>query len=174
MGETVAPAPRPWRCDCRALRGRQCGGFRTKSQAQQFFEQLRERLARFGLSLNASKTRLIEFGRFAARNRRKRGLGKPKTFDFLDFTHCCSTNRNGDFQTLRLTVNKRMRATLLAIRDELKRRRHTHPVSRALAHTGGEWLLQLPRGTGKPDTSWRFSFGGVPSMAAGSQATQPA
>jgi len=67
-------------------------GFRTKVQAQQFLEQLRERLARFGLSLNTSKTRLIEFGRFAARNCRKRSLGKPKTFDFLGFTHCCSTN----------------------------------------------------------------------------------
>jgi len=51
------------------------------------------------LSLNASKTRLIEFGRFAARNRRKRGLGKPETFDFLGFTHCCSTNRSGGFNT---------------------------------------------------------------------------
>ena len=140
VGETVAPAPRPWRCDCRALRGRQCGGFRTKSQAQQFLEQLRERLARFGLSLNASKTRLIEFGRFAARNRRKRGLGKPKTFDFLDFTHCCSTNRNGGFQTLRLTVNKRMRATLLAIRDKLKRRRH-EPI-----RVQGHWLTRVVSG----------------------------
>ena len=99
-------------------------GFGTKSQAQQFLKQLRERLARFGLTLNASKTRLIEFGRFAARNRRKRGLGKPETFDFLSFTHCCSINRSGGVQILRLTVKKRMRATLLVIRDELKCRRH--------------------------------------------------
>jgi len=99
-------------------------GLRTKVQAQQFLVQLQERLVKFGLSLNASKTRLVEFGRFAARNSRKRGLGKPQVFDFLGFTHCCSTNRNGGFQILRLTVKKRMRATLLAIRDELKRRRH--------------------------------------------------
>ena len=61
-------------------------GFRTQWQAKQFLVQLQERLAKFGLSLNASKTRLIEFGRFAARNRSKRGLGKPETFDFLGFT----------------------------------------------------------------------------------------
>ncbi len=71
--------------------------FRMQWQAQQFLVQLQERLARFGLSLNASKTRLIEFGRFAARNRRKRGLGKPEAFDFLGFTHCCSANRSGGF-----------------------------------------------------------------------------
>lgn len=116
-------------------------GFRTQWQAQQFLVQLQERLARFGLSLNASKTRLIEFGRFAARNRRKRGLGKPETFDFLGFTHCCSTNRSGGFQILRLTVKKRMRATLLAIRDELKRRRH-EPI-----RAQGQWLTWVVRGT---------------------------
>jgi len=115
-------------------------GFRTKVQAQQFLVQLQDRLAKFGLSLNASKTRLIEFGRFAARNRRKRGLGKPQTFDFLGFTHCCSTNRNGGFQILRLTVKKRMRATLLAIRDELKRRRH-EPI-----RVQGQWLTRVVRG----------------------------
>jgi hypothetical protein len=101
-----------------------CLGFRTQWQTQQFLEQLQVRLARFGLSLNASKTRLIEFGRFAAKNRRRRGLGKPETFDFLGFTHCCSANRSDGFQILRPTVKKRMRVTLLAIRDELKRRRH--------------------------------------------------
>ncbi|WP_337994107.1 reverse transcriptase domain-containing protein [Pseudomonas shahriarae] len=114
-------------------------GFRTQWQAQQFLVQLQERLARF-VSLNASKTRLIEFGRFAARNRRKRGLGKPETFDFLGFTHCCSPNRSGGFQILRLTVKKRMRATLLAIRDELKRRRH-EPV-----RVVGQWLNRVVSG----------------------------
>ncbi|MHC8361916.1 reverse transcriptase domain-containing protein [Pseudomonas sp. LS2P72] len=115
-------------------------GFRAQWQAQQFLVQLQERLARFGLSLNASKTRLIEFGRFAARNRRKRGLGKPETFDFLGFTHCCSTNRSGGFQILRLTVKKRMRATLLAIRDELKRRRHES------VQVVGQWLTRVVTG----------------------------
>ncbi|MDZ4324554.1 MAG: recombinase family protein [Pseudomonas sp.] len=115
-------------------------GFRTQWQAQQFLVQLQERLAKFGLSLNASKTRLIEFGRFAARNRRKRGLGKPETFDLLGFTHCCSTNRSGGFQILRLTVKKRMRTTLLAIRDELKRRRHDPILAQ------GQWLTQVVSG----------------------------
>lgn len=115
-------------------------GFRTKVQAQQFLVQLQERLARFGLSLNASKTRLIEFGRFAARNRRKLGLGKPEAFDFLGFTHCCSTNRSDGFQVLRLTVKKRMRATLLAIREELKRRRH-EPI-----RVQGQWLTRVVSG----------------------------
>ncbi|MNO97017.1 hypothetical protein D3C76_887100 [compost metagenome] len=109
-------------------------------QAQQFLVQLQERLARFGLSLNASKTRLIEFGRFAVMNRRKRGLRKPETFDFLGFTHCCSVNRRGDFQVLRLTVKKRMRATLLAIREELSRRRHD------LIRIQGQWLKRVVSG----------------------------
>ena len=115
-------------------------GFRTQWQAQQFLAQLQERLAKLGLSLNASKIRLIEYGRFAARNRRKRGLGKPETFDFLGFTHCCSVSRRGDFQVLRLTVKKRMRATLLVIRDELKRRRH-EPI-----RVQGQWLTRVVRG----------------------------
>jgi RNA-directed DNA polymerase len=115
-------------------------GFRTQSQALQFLEQLQERLARFGLSRNASKTLLIEFGRFAARNRRDRGLGKPETFDFLGFTQCCSTNRSGGFQILRLMVKKRMRATLLVVRDELKRQRH-EPV-----RVVGQWLNRVVRG----------------------------
>ena len=82
----------------------------------------------------------VRFGRFAARNRRKRSLGKPEAFDFLGFTHCCSTNRSGGFQVLRLTVKKRMRATLLAIRDELKRRRH-EPI-----RAQGQWLTRVVRG----------------------------
>ncbi|CAI9008924.1 hypothetical protein EMIT0324P_90008 [Pseudomonas chlororaphis] len=120
-----------------------------RTPACPFFKRLytfRETLSRSPLeaarrlSLNASKTRLIEFGRFAARNRRKRGLGKPETFDFLGFTHCCSTNRSGGFQILRLTVKKRMRATLLAIRDELKRRCH-EPV-----RVVGQWLNRVVTG----------------------------
>ena len=76
----------------------------------------------------------------SAYNRRKRGLGKPQAFDFLGFTHCCSTNRNGGFQILRLTVKKRMRATLLAIRDELKRRSH-EPI-----RVQGQWLTRVVSG----------------------------
>ena len=61
---------------------------------------MKERLAKFGLTLNATKTRLIEFGRFAATNRKRRGQSKPETFDFLGFTHCCDTDRQGRFHVL--------------------------------------------------------------------------
>ena len=93
-------------------------------QAQQFLVLLQERSPRFGLSLNASKTLLIEFGRFAVANCRKRGLRKPETFDFLGFTHSCSVSRRGDFQVPRLSIKKRICATLLATREQLSRRRH--------------------------------------------------
>lgn len=115
-------------------------GFRTQWQAQRFLVQLQERMARFGLSLNASKTRLIEFGRFAVKNCRRQGLSKPQTFDFLGFTHCCSTHRNGRFQILRLTVKKRMRATLQSIGAELNRRRH-EPI-----RVQGQWLNRVVNG----------------------------
>src|SRR3546814_13780816 len=106
MGKAVAPAAP--RGDVIVVRYADDSvvGFRTQWQAQQFLVQLQERLARFGLSLNASKTRLIEFGRIAVTNRRKRGLRKLETFDFLGFTNCCSVSRLGDFQVLRLTDRK--------------------------------------------------------------------
>ena len=99
-----------------------------------------ERLAKFGLTLNAKKTRLIEFGRFAATNRKRRGQSKPETFDFLGFTHCCGTDRQGRFKVVRLTVKKRMRATLAAIRAELMRRRDE---SVAIV---GKWLNRVVQG----------------------------
>jgi hypothetical protein len=101
---------------------------------------MKERLAKFGLSLNATKTRLIEFGRFAATNRKRRGQSKPETFDFLGFTHCCGTDRQGRFKVTRLTVKKRMRATLEAIRAVLMRRRHE---SVAIV---GKWLNRVVQG----------------------------
>jgi len=115
-------------------------GFKRQWQAQRFLMQLQERVAKFGLSLNSSKTRLIEFGRFAAENRSLQGLGKPETFDFLGFTHCCHTNRSGGFQILRLSVKKRMRATLQAIRIALNRRRHES------VQEVGRWLGSVVRG----------------------------
>ena len=67
-------------------------GFQHREEAEQFLEQLRERLAKFGLELHPEKTRLIEFGRYAAKRRKKRGEGRPETFNFLGFTHICGTN----------------------------------------------------------------------------------
>lgn len=90
--------------------------------------------------LTPSKTRLIEFGRFAVTNRMKRGLRKPETFDFLGFTHCCSVSRRGDFQVQRLTLKKRIRATLLAIREELSHRRHD------VVRNQGQWLKRVVNG----------------------------
>jgi len=115
-------------------------GFEKKETAQQFLVQFRERLGKFGLTLHPDKTRLIEFGRFAAERRRNRGDGKPDTFDFLGFTHCCGQDRRGHFQVIRLTVKKRMRATLTAIRETLLRRRH-EPVP-----VVGAWLGRVVAG----------------------------
>ena len=115
-------------------------GFKSEGTARRFLTAMKERLAKFGLTLNAKKTRLIEYGRFAATNRKRRGQGKPETFDFLGFTHCCGTDRQGRFQVTRLTVKKRMRATLEAIRAELMRRRHE---SVAIV---GKWLNRVVQG----------------------------
>ena len=74
-------------------------GFTNELDANRFLAAMQERLDKFGLTLNEKKTRLIEFGRFAVRSRKRRGQDKPETFDFLGFTHCCATNRQGQFQS---------------------------------------------------------------------------
>ena len=115
-------------------------GFESKATAQRFLQALQARMGRFGLTLHPDKTRLIEFGRFAAIKRRKRGQGRPETFDFLGFTHCCGTTRKGEFRLLRLTAKKRMRATLMALREALVRRRH-EPIN-----VVGQWLHRVVQG----------------------------
>ena len=115
-------------------------GFEKQTTAQVFLEDLQKRLGKFGLTLHPDKTRLIEFGRYAVERRRKRGQGRPETFDFLGFTHCCGTNLQGKFQVVRLTAKKRMRATLTAIRDKLYQRRH-EPVP-----VVGGWLQRVLNG----------------------------
>jgi RNA-directed DNA polymerase len=99
-------------------------GFEHRDDAERFLADLRERLARFALELNAEKTRLIEFGRFAAERRAGRGLRKPETFEFLGFTHICAKDRHGRFKLKRITSNKRMQAKLSSVKTELMRRRH--------------------------------------------------
>jgi group II intron reverse transcriptase/maturase len=99
-------------------------GFQYKADAQQFLQELKERFARFGLELHPDKTRLIEFGRFAAENRNDRGQGKPETFDFLGFTHICGKTRKGRFAVLRKTVRKRWQSKLKEIGRELRYRMH--------------------------------------------------
>src|SRR2546426_6055895 len=99
-------------------------GFQYRTDAERFLREFRDRLAKFGLELHADKTRLIEFGRFAARNRKQRGEGKPETFTFLGFTHFCGQLTNGAFIVWRITAKKRMVAKLKAIKAELQRRKH--------------------------------------------------
>ena len=115
-------------------------GFQHRSAAVRFMEALRERFAAYGLELHPEKTRLLEFGRFALANRRKRGEGRPETFDFLGMTHYCRTRRDGRFGLGRKPVAKRMRRTLKAIKAELWRRMHDNPV------TTGQWLGRVLRG----------------------------
>jgi RNA-directed DNA polymerase len=100
-------------------------GFQHRHEAERFLVELRERFAQFGLELHSDKTRLIRFGRFAAQNRRVRGEGKPETFNFLGFTHCCAKTRKGQFTVLRQTMRKRWQAKLREVRAELRRRMHS-------------------------------------------------
>ena len=115
-------------------------GFEHEADARRFLEAMRERLREFALSLHPEKTRLIEFGRFAAANRKRRGLGKPETFNFLGFTFICSKSRKGKFLIKRKTRRDRMRAKLQAIKQELRRRMH-QPIP-----VQGKWLRQVVRG----------------------------
>ena len=99
-------------------------GFEHREEAERFLAELRERFARFGLALHPDKTRLLEFGRHADRNRRGRGDGKPETFNFLGFTHTCSKTRKGQFTVLRETMRSRWQAKLQDVTRELRRRLH--------------------------------------------------
>ncbi len=100
-------------------------GFEHRREAEQFLADLTQRFTRFGLELHPEKTRLVEFGRWAGRDRKRRGEGKPETFNFLGFTHSCSMTRKGRFTVLRQTMRKRMQAKLQAVKLELRRRMHT-------------------------------------------------
>jgi group II intron reverse transcriptase/maturase len=115
-------------------------GFERKDDAERFLADLRQRLERFGLSLHPEKTRLIEFGRFAAVRRAKCGKQKPETFNFLGFTHICGRNRKGGFLLRRITRRDRMRARVKAVKEELRRRMHD-PIPEQ-----GRWLGQVVRG----------------------------
>lgn len=99
-------------------------GFQYKRDAEQFRTDLQARLAEFGLELHPEKTRLIEFGRFAAENRAKRKEGKPETFDFLGLTHICGRSREGKYVVMRHTSRKKKRAKLREVKDQLRKRMH--------------------------------------------------
>ncbi len=115
-------------------------GFEHETDARRFLDAMRERLERFALSLHPDKTRLIEFGRYAADRRDRRGLGKPESFSFLGFTFICGKSRQGTFQLKRKTRRDRMRAKLRAIKQEMRRRMH-QPIP-----FQGKWLQQIVSG----------------------------
>jgi RNA-directed DNA polymerase len=131
-------------------------GFEHRDDAERFWAELRDRLASFGLELAAEKTRLIEFGRFAASNRKQRGLGKPETFRFLGFTHVCAKTRKGRFKLRRITDRKRVRAKLRALKGEMRRRMHL-PIPEQ-----GRWLASVLRG--------HYNYYAVPDNAEALQA----
>jgi group II intron reverse transcriptase/maturase len=115
-------------------------GFQHQAEADRFLQDLRERLGKFGLELHPDKTRRIEFGRSAETSRKRRGEGKPETFDFLGFTHICGKTRDGAFTVRRQTISKRMRAKLQEIKQQLQRRMH-EPVPQT-----GKWLQSVVQG----------------------------
>jgi RNA-directed DNA polymerase len=115
-------------------------GCQHESDARRFLDAMRERLRGFALSLHPEKTRLIEFGRFATKQRARRQLGKPETFQFLGFTFICGQSRRGRFLLKRKSRGDRMRAKLMEVREEMRWRRH-QPVREQ-----GKWLGQVVRG----------------------------
>jgi RNA-directed DNA polymerase len=115
-------------------------GFQHRDEAERFLADLRDRFAEFGLELHPDKTRLIEFGRFAARDRQRRGDRKPETFDFLGLTHICAQDRHGRFKLKRVTSKKKMRAKLRSVKAEMRKRMH-HPIPEQ-----GHWLARVLQG----------------------------
>jgi len=116
-------------------------GFQYQAEAERFLADFKERLRKFGLELHPDKTRLIEFGRFAGERRKKRGEGKPETFNFLGFTHICGKNhKTGYFMVLRQTIGKRMTAKLKNLRQKLRERMHESTEDTL------KWLKSVVRG----------------------------
>ena len=115
-------------------------GFEHETDARCFWDAMRDRLQEFSLSLHPEKTRLIEFGRHAAINRKQRGLGKPETFNFLGMTFICGKSRGGKFLLKRRTRRDRMRAKIKEVAGELRRRMHQSIPEQ------GKWLKQVITG----------------------------
>jgi RNA-directed DNA polymerase len=115
-------------------------GCQSRAEVERFLAELRERFAKFGLELHPEKTRLLEFGPFAAANRRRAGKGKPETFNFLGFTHICGKKRNGRFTVVRQTIRQRLQAKLSEVKTELRRRMHV-PIPEV-----GRWLRSVVDG----------------------------
>jgi group II intron reverse transcriptase/maturase len=131
-------------------------GFEHEADARRFWDAMRARLEEFALTLHPDKTRLIEFGRFAAARRARHGLGKPEAFHFLGFTHICAKTRRGSFLLKRKSRRDRMRATVRAVKEALRRRMH-QPIP-----VQGRWLKQVVTGY--------FAYHGVPTNRRALQA----
>ncbi len=115
-------------------------GFQYREEAERYRRELAERLSQFGLQLHPEKTRLIEFGRYASENRRRRGRKRPDTFTFLGFRHICAKGRNGGYTIRRKTVGKRLRRKLKEVRaDQMRRRHHSIPDQ-------GKWMRAVVQG----------------------------
>ncbi len=116
-------------------------GFEHRSDAERFHEDLRKRFYEFAPEFHPDKTRLIEFGRHAAANRKRRGEGNPESFDFLGFTHVCDRSRKGRFIVLRQTIAKRMQAKLSELKLELRRRSQRHRITgERMNRLAAKWL----------------------------------
>jgi len=123
-------------------------GFEHRDEAERFWAELRERFASFGMELHEGKTRLVEFGRFAAQHRDRRGDPRPETFVFLGFTHICAKDRRGRFKLSRVTSKKKMRTKLHEVKAEMRRRMHD-PIPEQ-----GQWLARVLQG--------HYNYYGVP------------
>ncbi len=139
-------------------------GFTNPGDGERYLAELRERLAQFGLTLHPDKTRLIEFGRYAAQDRRRKGLGKPETFDFLGFTHISGRTRQGKFTVRRKTMSKRFHAKLKEVKATLRRRMNWRVPEM------GAYLAAVVRGhvayygvplNSKMITAFRFQIGRI-------------
>ena len=115
-------------------------GFQDRGEAARFQEDLQVRLREFDLELHPEKTRRLEFGRYAASDRARRGDGKPPTFDFLGFTHICAQTRQGSFVVRRKSSRKRVQRRLGDLKEEIHRRMHDPPPDL------GRWLGSVLRG----------------------------
>ena len=131
-------------------------GVQYRDDGERLWEGLGQRLTRYGLTLHPGKTRLLEFGRYAQANRTRRRQGKPETFDFLGFTHCCAKRRSdGAFAVRRLSIGRRVRAFLQRVKQDLQRR-YAWSIARQ-----GSWLGSVVRGY--------FQYHGVPGNDAALQ-----
>jgi RNA-directed DNA polymerase len=153
-------------------------GFEHREDAERFWEDLRDRLAEFSLELNAAKTRLIEFGRFAAERRNARGLGRPETFRFLGFTHARGVREDQEVGAVQAQADHRLEAGAgQATRAERRDRAtpaSTHPRARTLAHQRPARALQLLRGARQHRGATRLPSPGDPVLAQSAPAPQPA